>query len=416
MYRLFSFIVFAIILQDSTCIQRKNLGRSIGLKDSELNFSQLARKYGYLSEKHTVITEDGYILTNFRMRARQCEGKRPPVLVMHGLLMSSDSYLDAGPRAGLAYLLADACYDVWVGNYRGNYYSRAHVTLNPDKDADYWNFSYDQMGYYDIPGIIDYILKTTGYETLSYIGYSQGAATGYIMCSERPGYCDKMNLFINLAPSTRHINSKSRASRRLALTFMKHERKFDRAGIHEVLGKPERIPDFISFFCNLSVGEPLCRSALILLDSYHARSLPRSTVKTLFGHFSAGTSVHNMAQYGQAMLSDEFQKFDYGPSNIKVYGTKEAPSYNLGATTAPVLLIYGQHDGMVDPKDARWLASKLPNLVEAYLVPDKKWNHIDFAYSKHVPKMIFPKIQEYLLKYNNNNKLAEDMTEDPNHE
>jgi hypothetical protein len=46
------------------------------------------------------------------------------------------------------YVLADLGYDVWLGNYRGNTYSRKHI--NPDKfptdaispsDQSFWEFS-----------------------------------------------------------------------------------------------------------------------------------------------------------------------------------------------------------------------------------------------------------------------------------
>ena len=41
-----------------------------------------------------------------------------------------------------AFQLSDLGFDVWLGNSRGNIYSREHISLDADKDLDYWNFSY----------------------------------------------------------------------------------------------------------------------------------------------------------------------------------------------------------------------------------------------------------------------------------
>lgn len=58
-------------------------------------------------------------------------------------------------------MLADAGYDVWFGNARGNTYSKRHISLKPD-DAKYWDFSWHEMAFYDVPAEIDYIYKIKG--------------------------------------------------------------------------------------------------------------------------------------------------------------------------------------------------------------------------------------------------------------
>ncbi|OWR54447.1 acidic lipase, partial [Danaus plexippus plexippus] len=118
--------------------------------------------YGINLQEHNVTTEDGYILKIFRVSGRNCVvKKRPPVILMHGLLQSSDVWFDAGPGAGLAYLLSDACYDLWLGNQRGNYHAKRHLILDPDRNPHFWHFSVDEIGFYDIPATIDYVLKAT---------------------------------------------------------------------------------------------------------------------------------------------------------------------------------------------------------------------------------------------------------------
>lgn len=75
------------------------------------------------------------------------------------------------------YILADENYDVWLSNSRGNVYSCNHTTYNPFGSSNdrkkFWDFSWHEMGYYDLPAIIDFILDETDQEKLQFIGHSQ---------------------------------------------------------------------------------------------------------------------------------------------------------------------------------------------------------------------------------------------------
>jgi len=67
-----------------------------------------------------------------------------------------------GPKNSPAFIAADKGYDVWLGNSRGNSYSRDHVKLNPN-GKEFWDFSWQQAGEHDVKSTLEFIIKTTGY-------------------------------------------------------------------------------------------------------------------------------------------------------------------------------------------------------------------------------------------------------------
>ena len=56
----------------------------------------------------------------------------------------------------LPILLAKAGYDVWLGNTRGSKFSTEHETMSM-YDHEYWEFSFSEIGLYDLPAMVDYI-------------------------------------------------------------------------------------------------------------------------------------------------------------------------------------------------------------------------------------------------------------------
>ncbi|XP_019894205.1 lipase 3-like [Musca domestica] len=122
-----------------------------------------------------------------------------PVLIMHCLSCTSDIFVVTGPNDGLAFLLANAGFDVWLGNSRGNNYAQKHISLSP-YSVDFWSFSLDEIAKIDIPTKVDYILQATNRSKVHYIGYSQGAAVLMMLLSTNLAYGEKIKSTHLLAP------------------------------------------------------------------------------------------------------------------------------------------------------------------------------------------------------------------------
>jgi lysosomal acid lipase/cholesteryl ester hydrolase len=134
------------------------------IEDINRDFFDIVLKRNLAVEEHQVMTQDGYILTLFRIPGKLFRevGKPlsppgPPVLMMHGLIDSSDAWVvndDLSP----AFVLSHAGYDVWLSNSRGNKYSKRHVSLSSDS-LEFWDFSWEEVGSFDLPALTDYILE-----------------------------------------------------------------------------------------------------------------------------------------------------------------------------------------------------------------------------------------------------------------
>ena len=67
-----------------------------------------------------------------------------------------------------------------------------------DFDLNRW----DEMGKYDIPANINYVLAKNGQSKLIYMGHSLGSATFFIAMIKHPELKDKIDVMIALSPSS----------------------------------------------------------------------------------------------------------------------------------------------------------------------------------------------------------------------
>lgn len=125
-----------------------------------------ASRWGYTSQLHKVVTEDGYILTMYRIFKKGSPAGNPPVLIGHGLFQCSGAFV-LNEQDSLAFHLVNQGYDVWVGNNR-SIASLDHLSLSHE-DPEYWNWGLKELGMYDFPAMVDYVCSATGFSKVNSI-------------------------------------------------------------------------------------------------------------------------------------------------------------------------------------------------------------------------------------------------------
>ncbi|XP_058044132.1 lipase member M-like isoform X4 [Ahaetulla prasina] len=180
--------------------------------EAYMNISEIIHHKGYQAEEYEIATSDGYILTlnripHGRKQHWNLSGK-PVVLLQHGLCLEGRVWIANMPNQSLGFMLADAGYDVWIGNNRGNSWSRKHQYFTIKQDQ-YHAYSFDEMARYDLPAMISFIVEKTRTSKIHLVGFSQGAAQGLIVLSSMPHVAEKIKMFHALSPATTLKNSQN---------------------------------------------------------------------------------------------------------------------------------------------------------------------------------------------------------------
>ncbi|KAG5876081.1 hypothetical protein JTB14_028854 [Gonioctena quinquepunctata] len=351
---------------------------------SNATVPEMVSEEGYPIEIHYVTTSDGYILCLHRIPHGISGVKNDKVAYLqHGILVSSADWVLSGKHRALAYLLADEGYDVWMGNVRGNYYSRNHTKLNPDKDSAFWQFSWHEIGVIDLPCIIDYILNQTEVDGVYYCGHSQGTTVFYVMASMKSEYNKKIKIQVSLSPIAFMNHLFSPLLRLFALGNDPVGTFLELVGVDEFLPSNNSLVLLLRGLCSATyVSKLICLNGLFAIAGFDPNHTNISMVPYIIGHTPAGAATKQLVHYGQEINSGRFCQFDYGPlENWQRYGSLFPPAYDLQKISAPVFLIRGKNDWVSSEIDVGRLSNKLPNVVGVYSILDPPFNHLDYNYA-----------------------------------
>ncbi|KAH7729926.1 Protein LIPL-1 [Aphelenchoides avenae] len=373
------------------------LALSANLPEENMTTPEIIEYWGYPVEIVEAVTQDGYILTLHRIPYGKKSGPakdgkpKEVVFMQHGLEASSSNWITNLPNQSAAFIFADAGYDVWLGNMRGNTYSQDHKTLDPQSN-EFWRFSFDEMVQYDLDAMINKALDTTGQTSLYYMGHSQGTLTMFSKLARDPNFHTKIRKFFALAP-VGHVKYIEGLLSVLA-KFLYYEVKL----LFQILGPGQFLPN--NWFVKLIADEVcasryitgLCDNIMFLMTGPESNQLNTTRTPVYLSHVPAGTSTQNILHWAQMVRSGQLQMYDFGSkkTNIEHYGQATPPLYDLNNDNAAVHLYWSDADWLADKKDIEgWL---LPQLNKKFVVQNIElidFNHMDFVWGLRAAQEIY---------------------------
>lgn len=405
-------------------------------EDACRNISQMIRSRGFGVEEYQIKTEDGYILSIQRVINPLVDPayrpKMKPVLLMHGVFSTADNWVfqslyvrpnpwplgpqtqpEQVPTAGrvklspaesdrrhprsLAFYLANHGYDVWLGNFRGNFYCLKHVQLSV-VDPEFWNFSLDEQVDYDLPEHIRFIQRTTGHQKIAYVGWSQGATIMFALQADHPEYADIIEPFVALGPVAYIHNTKTPAKLFMPLI-----------PIAQGLNLGFSFSDVLRYAMQKICG-PTPPQKLLCLDlagQVYGDDKEGFEVKrfgTFLHHFPGGSSFKDVAHYSQLIMSRKFARYNWGVvGNMRKYGNVFPPDYNLANIRSKSMVFFtGVNDFLADPADVHLLVKTMSAKPMQWFNMAKeipRWNHMDYVHHKLAGELVNRRVVEIMDKF-----------------
>lgn len=380
-------------------------GSGNNIPEVDMNVVEIIAYYGYTAEVVTVQTQDGYILHMHRIpygkndTVKSVKRKRPVVFFQHGLLSSSADWVMNTLNGSAAFIFADAGFDVWMGNVRGNVYSRQHQNYSY-KDKEYWQFSWDEISKYDLDAMINKVLQVTKQSDLYYIGHSQGTLIMFAKLATDEKFHLKIRKFFALAPigTVAHIEGLFNYLSKFVLKLPFIERLF---GGKEFLPVTWLTKLFGKYICGFRYINPLCDSVLFQIAGPD-NQFNQSRLPVFLSHTPAGTSTQNVFHWTQMVKSGETQAYDYGSEaeNLHHYGQPSPPLYNLSRVNTPVYLYWSDKDWLADEIDIK--NALLARIPQQYLKQNNHlidFNHFDFVWGLRATDEIYKPIIRTIIAH-----------------
>lgn len=403
------FVLLFYVLSLSVFVQ------SSGVTISGITPEDLADEEGFILQKYTVETNDGYLLSLWRFNdaddtlTKDELSERTPVLAVHGILDTGTFPMYNYRNNSLAYVLYDAGYDVWTLSARGTTFSTGHKTLSIE-DEEYWQYSLSEIGRYDITAAIDFILKeNTQHSSVFLLGHSMGTSSIQALMTSLDSWGfdkNKIRGISMLAPAI-HLNDCSSMvletilKQPESILFRELEKLFGTKSLLTHNGITNELPE-------LCYNQPhFCLEFLngVAGTNPDSTSIDENRIYVYTNFYPAGSSVQAVRHLIEITKRDEFADFDYGYSgNEEHYNTASYPKFDANnfPIDIPLYVFYGGQDALVVKEDVEDFIKEMES-VGLYDFRYKKidnYTHADFIFGMHTREDFIEDLVEFFGDYN----------------
>lgn len=397
----------------------------------------ILRMRGYEGRVHYAVTKDGYHVHLVRIINPYLKPGTPlkrPIVFNHGLIESSTIWLinshNVGPveREGLCdtlpldmeavknstefvngpMMLSNFGYDVWLMSMRGTDFSMYNQEMDPSL-PEFWDYSLDNFGLDDVPTVINYIRRQTGFKKVGYIGHSQATFSVFALLSAKPEFADVIEPVIAVAPVA-YMHHTTSIARGLFMSAL------DTPDIHgPVPETAARIRSSLARLCaknNLHTLRIVCGLVDALVGGNGS-----GTRKGYFSHFPYYTSQKVFRHFGQLVKKQQFGMYDYGPQENQLrYGSTESPLYNIGHIRSKSLtLIWTKTDLLSDVRDVERFKHELKVPLYRDIFIDRNFNHFDLITHDDSRYLVWAPILEVLEEFEVRNGICTNHGHHHNH-
>lgn len=263
---------------------------------------------------------------------------------------------------------------------------------------EFWDFTWHEIGFYDLPAMIDYVLSVTNAMGLFYVGHSQGGSSFCVMCSTRPDYNKKVIQSHLLAPAVFMKGLKSE----VVQLFLKNGKY-----VCNQQGSFDFSNPILKNFAGVA-GEAVCQQSLPTLSlcrfflfsfcGFNKLGIETDVIvhRNFMKCFSHSVGCKQTNHFYQQMVDGSFRQYDYYEDNYRYYRTLTPPEYDLKQIKVPVYLYSGSCDAVVPESGVLKLKELLSNVRKHKSF--ENYNHCDFNYGINSKKLLFNDIVSEMNK------------------